>query len=352
MRPDSGSRVGFQSPSLRANPGTGIAAEPGIDAKGPCALRGGSQWGRRVLLKATCVRDQRCFSLDPLIQTLCIPRTKKKMTEKEDLAAGMNSMKIGSESEEGQSGSKNEVEEEQSESENEVEEEQSESEKEGEEKDLAGGKKKCSESKFYSIKDLITKEIFQEPNIIQQPIMYTGNLHSRSKGVAILVNKPHKCLKAYSEGGDFVWVYIEINGQKYTFVSVYYHKDERDLMSRIHQSFLIHEPKAWKESNLVIGGDFNTRLYPVDVNRPNFKKSQRKEEVKEFMKVRELIDVWRQKKEAEKQFTYSCKEHISRLDYVFMLKRDCECFRNCVIPYEDKYKISDHYPVVLTTQFK
>ncbi|KAA0710121.1 hypothetical protein E1301_Tti023042 [Triplophysa tibetana] len=268
---------------------------------------------------------------------------KKKTTKVEDLVRGMESVKIRSKSEEEQSASENE-------------EEKSESENEDEEKDLAGGEKKCSESKFYTIKDLITKEIFQEPNIIQgdQPIMYTGNLHSRSSGVAILVNKPHTCLKAYSEGGDFAWVYIDIDGQKYTFVSVYYHENESGLMLRIHQSFLIHEPKAWKESNLVIGGDFNTRLYPVDVKRPNFKNSERNEEVKEFMKVGKLIDVWRQQNEAEEQFTYSCKEHISRLDYVFMLERDYKYVKlqSCVIPYEVDYTISDHYPVVLTTQFK
>ncbi|KAA0710119.1 hypothetical protein E1301_Tti023044 [Triplophysa tibetana] len=292
---------------------------------------------------------------------------KKKV---EDVLAGMNSMEIRSESEEGQSDLENEYEEGQSESENEDEEE-----------DLTAGKKRCSGSKegqseseyevkkqskeedieeeVYVIKDLTTHQTYQGPNKIQQRIMYTANLHSRSRGVAILVNKQHKCLKAYSEYGDFAWVYIEIDDQKYTFVSVYYHRDERDLMSRIHQSFLTHEPQ-WTKSKLVIGGDFNTTLVPsVDLEKRKENQEHTPRRVKMDKFIRDvklegvkLIDVWRRKNGPKKQFTYSCKRHISRLDYVFMLERDYQYVQTCEIPNEVEYTMSDHYPVVLTMQFK
>ncbi|XP_056597812.1 uncharacterized protein LOC130415858 [Triplophysa dalaica] len=239
----------------------------------------------------------------------------------------------------------------------------------------------------FDCEDIILEDkTHSEPGVKQGPVLYQTHSDSQSRGVAILVNKSHNCLKAYSEGGDFAWVYIDIDKKKYTFVSVYYHKDESGLMLRIHQSVLIHEPKAWTESILVIGGDFNTTLDPeLDLAKPNLTHVTRRNEINEFIQDVKLVDVWREKNGGKKiQYTYSCKDPISRLDYVFMLKRDYEYVVNCVIPGEKKQqeektdeeehvkkeeklqqegqeeqeenkehdwsKISDHFPVLLTTR--
>ncbi len=51
---------------------------------------------------------------------------------------------------------------------------------------------------------------------------------SDSRGIAIIINKPHNCLRAFCEDGDYAWVHVEIDNLKYTFVSVYYHPDAND----------------------------------------------------------------------------------------------------------------------------
>lgn len=54
----------------------------------------------------------------------------------------------------------------------------------------------------------------------QRRAMYLTRFSSNSRGVSILIDKPHSCLKSYSDGGDYAWVHVEISSQKYTFLSV------------------------------------------------------------------------------------------------------------------------------------
>ncbi|KAI7789618.1 hypothetical protein IRJ41_005286 [Triplophysa rosa] len=190
----------------------------------------------------------------------------------------------------------------------------------------------------------------------QRPKIYKTYFDSRSRGVAILVNKPHICLKAYSEGGDFAWIYTEIDEEKYTFVSVYYHNMEKpEFMWRILYSFLLHGPKAWTESRLVIGGDFNTTLNSeLDLVDENPGHEGRRKILNKFLSIVNLADVWREKNKSGRKYTFSCNDPKSRLDYVFMLQKDLENVKDCDIPVDQtKFrKLSDHYPVVLTLTTK
>lgn len=182
--------------------------------------------------------------------------------------------------------------------------------------------------------------------------IYMTNFCSQSRGVAILVNKRHTCLKTFCEDGDYAWVYVEIGDQKYTFVSAYYHpKEKSNLMMRILCSFLTQGSKAFKRP--VIGGDFNMTLHHRS-DRASTKDSavhkSRRKSIREIMKTVKLIDVWKKINPDKKDYTYSCKKPMSRLDYVFMLEKDLHCVQNCDIWKDEDMvpELSDHYPMKLT----
>ncbi|XP_058625737.1 uncharacterized protein LOC131536700 isoform X2 [Onychostoma macrolepis] len=182
--------------------------------------------------------------------------------------------------------------------------------------------------------------------------IYMTNFCSNSRGVAILVNKRHTCLKTFCEDGDYAWVYVEIGDQRYTFVSAYYHpKEKSNLMMRILCSFLTQGSKAFKRP--VIGGDFNTTLnYRLDKasTKDSAEHKSRRKSIREIMKTVNLIDVWRSKNPDKKDYTYACKKPMSRLDYVFMLEKDLHCVENCDIWKDEDMvpELSDHYPMKLT----
>lgn len=206
--------------------------------------------------------------------------------------------------------------------------------------------KKCG----YSTVEILQNPSLQDHQDSKEPTVYITNFSSKSRGVAILVNKEHKCLKTFCEGGDYAWVCVEIDNQKYTFVSVYYHSKESNIMLRILCSFLTQGSEFFQMP--VIGGDFNTTLQRLDkksIKDSALHKTRRKN-ILAIMKILDLQDVWREKQPHEKVYTYSCKNPMSRLDYVFMLEKDLHRVQNCDIWQDNAIvpELSDHYPVTLT----
>ncbi|RXN24120.1 hypothetical protein ROHU_022330 [Labeo rohita] len=185
----------------------------------------------------------------------------------------------------------------------------------------------------------------------QQETMYMTYFSSNSRGVAILINKPHTLLSAFSEGGDYAWVHVDIGNQKYTFVSVYCCGRDQNLicnvMLKIFYSFLTNAVDALN-SRLVIGGDFNTTLDPkLDANKEIKAHSAGRARLTECMTITKLSDIWRKKNDSKRKYTYfHNNETKSRLDYVFMLKKDENYVINCDI--HNEIKLSDHSPVSLT----
>ncbi len=184
----------------------------------------------------------------------------------------------------------------------------------------------------------------------RQKTMYMTYFSSNRKGVAILINKPHILLSADCEGGDYAWVHVEIDNQRYTFVSVYCcGHDTRlnsDLMFKI-VSFLTDGSHAFK-SRLVIGGDFNTTLNPVlDATKEIEGHAAWRARLKSFMSIAKLSDVWRRKHSLQREYTrHHYNRTKSRLDYIFMLENDVNCVRHCNIRKD--IALSDHFPVSLT----
>ncbi|KAK7153541.1 hypothetical protein R3I94_007046 [Phoxinus phoxinus] len=192
--------------------------------------------------------------------------------------------------------------------------------------------------------------------------MYMTYFSSSSKGVGILVNKPHTLLKAFSKGGDYAWVHVEIDRQKYTFVSVYYHRVYPhlicNLMLEIFYSFLTKGLDAFT-CRLVIGGDFNTTLDPkLDATTGNSKHTARRKKLNEFLRIMKLSDVWREMHHEDRKYTHTytyknkdkeVKTTKSRLDYVFVSKDDVKYVKSCEIL--DDIDLSDHSPVSLTLNY-
>lgn len=196
----------------------------------------------------------------------------------------------------------------------------------------------------------------------QPQTMYMTYFSSKSQGVAILINKPHKLLTAFCEDGEYAWVHVKIGNQKYTFVSVYYSITAPDLicdlMLKLFFSFLTNASDAFK-SKLVIGGDFNTTLNPaLDATKIISGHSARSEKLKNFMTMVKLSDVWRKKNNGRREYTRIHPQRKisrlfmdptqSRLDYFFMLENDVFYVENCDIINDLGENLSDHFPVSLT----
>ncbi|XP_048048558.1 uncharacterized protein LOC125269663 [Megalobrama amblycephala] len=185
--------------------------------------------------------------------------------------------------------------------------------------------------------------------------MYMTYFSSNRKGVAILINKPHTILNASCEGGEYAWVHVEIDSQKYTFVSVYYDADGPNLighlMLKIFYNFLTDGPDAFT-CTPVIGGDFNTTLDPeLDANKEISRHAPLRKTLNDFMSILKLSDVWRKKHDEARIYTYiqnkePKKPTKSRLDYIFMLENDVKYVKSCVICTD--IALSDHSPVSLT----
>ncbi|ROI52177.1 hypothetical protein DPX16_3447 [Anabarilius grahami] len=138
--------------------------------------------------------------------------------------------------------------------------------------------------------------------------MYMTYFSSNRKGVAILINKPHTILNASCEGGEYAWVHVEMDSQKYTFVSVYYDADGPNLighlMLKIFYSFLADGPDAFT-CTPVIGGDFNTTLDPeLDANKEISRHAPLRKTLNDFMSILKLSDVWRKKHDEARIYTY------------------------------------------------
>ncbi len=182
-----------------------------------------------------------------------------------------------------------------------------------------------------------------------QKTMYMTYFRSDSRGVAIIINKPHNCLRAFCEDGDYAWVHVEIDNLKYTFVSVYYHPDANDSRSNLMEKIFTSLNSL--NFNVLIGGDFNTTLHPqLDANKEIPKHAARRNILNKFMRRMNLSDVWRKKHGQESKFTYIHRQvnppTMSRLDYIFMLKNDIDYVESCEIL--ENIRLSDHFPVSLT----
>lgn len=202
----------------------------------------------------------------------------------------------------------------------------------------------------YDIETLKDKE-FKEQLKRERKTMYLTLFSSSSKGVAILINKPHTRLEAICEGGDYAWVHAGTGNQKYTFVSVYYHSGDDhlicDLMVKIFSSFLRSGSEAFK-CRPVFGGDFNTTLDDQDVKNAH---GPRRKRLIRFMSILQLSDVWKEMHKGEsrsesERYMHSCSKPISRLDYFFMLNQDLKYVQSCEICKD--IDLSDHFPLSLS----
>lgn len=173
---------------------------------------------------------------------------------------------------------------------------------------------------------------------------------SSSKGAAILLNKKRDFTcspEVVDEEGRYVIVNCMISGTLCTFVSVYHHRDEKELFKKLTEKI-----KPLDTDILVVGGDFNTTLDKEKDKRNaiyDYPHNRIRKELRPFMKEHDLIDAWREKHPDKIQYTYkvgSCE--FSRLDYFFINADKWNLVQDC----RHKKYISDHRSVSLILDLK
>ncbi len=175
--------------------------------------------------------------------------------------------------------------------------------------------------------------------------------HTRSKGVAILINNEiafkYICHDEDYSGG-YIVLFCHLYGQLYTLVNVYNHKADRQMLYRLRDYLTAINTKGV----LVVGGDFNTVLDPTFDRRSaadqTFHSSLRSI-LEDFTESLSLNDIFALTHPMEEGFTRSQNQSHSRLDMFFMPTNTGHYVLNCMTCKSPtgKKKISDHDPLVL-----
>lgn len=177
-----------------------------------------------------------------------------------------------------------------------------------------------------------------------------ASFSSNSRGVAILIRNSIS-VKVFSvfcdPNGRFLILNGKLNDVPVTLVNIYApNKDDPDFLLEVFA-----EIDKFDNSSLIIGGDFNSVIGPLDYKgtRQTHCNSKTSEMLSIIIDEYDLVDVWRHYHPTLRQYTRHQKtpQVLSRLDYIFV---SGNFLNNCV-----KSKIlpgiqSDHSVVVI--QFK
>ena len=177
----------------------------------------------------------------------------------------------------------------------------------------------------------------------------SGN--SQARGVAILFKPDSKfsIVKSYTDDiGRYVICNVERENVKYTLCNIY--APNQDDPEFFHSVFKTLEKVATE--NVIIGGDFNLTLDP-ELDRFNCKSNSNNDRsttyVKAFMDEFNLHDIWRDRNEDVKRYTWFRKQvgnrTASRLDY-FLISAGV-CNKVCVTDIVGNVK-TDHSMVVVS----
>ncbi|XP_051527702.1 nuclear GTPase SLIP-GC-like isoform X2 [Myxocyprinus asiaticus] len=194
----------------------------------------------------------------------------------------------------------------------------------------------------------VGEEDIVDGNLGEWHVFFTKYTSSQ-KGTAILVRKTFD-FEYISDDKDNCGGYIvlkcKLEGQPYTLVSVYNHQTDIKTLDKL--SRYLH---LMATGLLLIGGDFNTVLNPFIDKACNTNKvtnnaihSKLRSCVEKFIKSLQLVDIWRRKNPAKKNYTFSRGGVKSRLDYFFVPEECMWRVRGCEIRDSER---PDHQPVSL-----
>ena len=177
-----------------------------------------------------------------------------------------------------------------------------------------------------------------------------GTKHS--KGVMILVN-PRLDVKIEKCESDancrFLILDTKFNDSHLVLVNIY---APNDTIQQIQFLQIIQERLAnYADENIIIGGDFNCSLTPLDKvgGRPMDRRKSVADKISSLSTLYSLQDVWRSKNSNKRQFSWRDKgfKVQSRLDYFLISESLLDLCKNCDIVYTLN---SDHSAVLLFLQ--
>ena len=143
----------------------------------------------------------------------------------------------------------------------------------------------------------------------------TGN--SASRGTSILTsskftNSITDIIK--DENGQFIICTLTVDDKKITLCNLYAPNDDNtDFFNKVFET-----PCKYNKKHIIIGGDFNLVLdTKSDRLNSNYNHVKSAEIVKNFMEDNQLTDVWHDRHENEKRYTWFKKKPVSasRIDF-------------------------------------
>lgn len=182
---------------------------------------------------------------------------------------------------------------------------------------------------------------------------WVGQVHFSSystnkRGVIILVHKklPFTVKDCYKDiEGRVVLIKGELYGEAVLLGSIYAPNvyDEEFFASLLSKIADMDCP------NMLIGGDFNCSLFPIDRNPAHNNQSKTASVILDMIDTFDLLDSWRYMNPDTKSYTFYSHPHLSssRIDYIFLSKHLANLVEQSDI---GSIALSDHAPVTLIMQ--
>lgn len=175
---------------------------------------------------------------------------------------------------------------------------------------------------------------------------------NHSKGVMILIN-PNFNIQIqrtiHDKSGRFLILKASIEESDVVFVNVYAPNDNASQIT--FYKILQDRLKEFSDDNLIIAGDFNCPLSPLDKRggKTVFKKNNVRNEIQKLISLYDLTDVWRDSYPQQLGFTWRDKalKVQTRLDYFLVSKTFKSIINKCDIMFAP---LSDHSAIFLGIQ--
>ena len=156
-------------------------------------------------------------------------------------------------------------------------------------------------------------------------VIFFSHGSTHSKGVCILMNPSLNCdfdNLQKDQNGRIVSVDLSLSGSKFSLCNIYVPNDQRK-----QQEFL-HDFSAYLMSNtdterLIVGGDWNITLQSIDKKGgTSWKSTTAREKLLTMMNEFALVDIFRERNQHKKSYTYESKalKLSSRIDF-FLVAR-------------------------------
>ena len=211
------------------------------------------------------------------------------------------------------------------------------------------------EQSHYDI--IALQETFWDEQFLQDHSnIWQGKIHASfsgnaRQGVAFLINNKfkQKVSEIFQLDGRFIHIQLVDNDKVIDLINVYFpnHIDERvNFCKQIHG----HIPKS---ENLVVLGDFNTSLMPLDrAGRIPHMEDRAYKALNTLLNEYNLYDIWRSRNPSARIFSWRrvVENYLtqSRIDFIFCTKNISPFVRNV---YYKHNVFSDHSLVVLHADF-